>query len=182
MAMKRGYTALEFKSTVRKLKANRPNISLSSDFIVGFPGESEDDFRRMMDLIEEVYFDASFSFIFSPRPGTPAANLEDSTAHEVKLARLQELQAQIDTHVRAIAKTRVGTHQRVLVEGPSKKDPNELMARTECNRVVNFQAAQGKERLIGEMIDVRITQAYAHSLRGEVVQVQSASHPSPVSI
>ena len=179
MAMKRGYTALEFKSTVRKLRAHRPDISLSSDFIVGFPGETDDDFKRMMDLIEDTYFDASFSFIFSPRPGTPAANLEDTTPHEVKLARLQKLQAQIDTHVRAIAQKRVGTIQRVLVEGPSKKDANELMARTECNRVVNFAAGPGGDRLIGEMIDVNITEAYAHSLRGEIVlpeQVAMATH------
>ncbi len=179
MAMKRGYTALEFKSTVRKLRAHRPDISLSSDFIVGFPGETEDDFKRMMDLIEDTYFDASFSFIFSPRPGTPAANLEDTTPHEVKLARLQKLQAQIDTHVRAIAQKRVGTIQRVLVEGPSKKDASELMARTECNRVVNFAAGPGGDRLIGEMIDVHITEAYAHSLRGEIVlpeQVAFAAH------
>jgi tRNA-2-methylthio-N6-dimethylallyladenosine synthase len=179
MAMKRGYTALEFKSTVRKLRAHRPDISLSSDFIVGFPGETDDDFKRMMDLIEDTYFDASFSFIFSPRPGTPAANLEDTTPHEVKLARLQKLQAQIDTHVRAIAQKRVGTIQRVLVEGPSKKDANDLMARTECNRVVNFAAGPGGDRLIGEMIDVNITEAYAHSLRGEIVlpeQVAMATH------
>ncbi len=175
MAMKRGYTALEFKSTVRKLRAHRPDISLSSDFIVGFPGETEDDFKRMMDLIEDTYFDASFSFIFSPRPGTPAANLEDTTPHEVKLARLQKLQAQIDTHVRAIAQKRVGTVQRVLVEGPSKKDANELMARTECNRVVNFAAGPGAARLMGEMIDVQITQAFAHSLRGEIVLKEPAT-------
>jgi tRNA-2-methylthio-N6-dimethylallyladenosine synthase len=175
MAMKRGYTALEFKSTVRKLRAHRPDISLSSDFIVGFPGETEDDFKRMMDLIEDNYFDASFSFIFSPRPGTPAANLEDTTPHEVKLARLQKLQAQIDTHVRAIAQKRVGTVQRVLVEGPSKKDANELMARTECNRVVNFAAGPGAARLMGEMIDVQITQAFAHSLRGEIVLKEPAT-------
>ncbi|GAB3667606.1 tRNA (N6-isopentenyl adenosine(37)-C2)-methylthiotransferase MiaB [Ramlibacter alkalitolerans] len=166
MAMKRGYTATEYKSTIRKLRAVRPDISLSSDFIVGFPGETEDDFAKMMKLVEDVGYDASFSFIFSPRPGTPAAQLHDDTPHAVKLERLQHLQAVLEENVRRISASRVGTVQRILVEGPSRKDPNELMGRTECNRIVNFA---GSQRLAGQMIDVRITQALPHSLRGEVV-------------
>ncbi len=169
MAMKRGYTAMEYKSTIRKLRAVRPDLSLSSDFIVGFPGETEDDFQKMMQLIEDVGFDASFSFIFSPRPGTPAANLPDETPHEVKLRRLQHLQATLETNVRRISESRVGTVQAVLVEGPSRKDPNELMGRTACNRIVNFAAGAGAGRLVGHMVDVRITAALPHSLRGEVL-------------
>jgi tRNA-2-methylthio-N6-dimethylallyladenosine synthase len=167
MAMKRGYTALEYKSTIRKLRAVRPDISLSSDFIVGFPGETEDDFNKLMKLIEDVGFDASFSFIFSPRPGTPAANLADDTPHAVKLKRLQHLQATIEAHVRRISESRAGTVQRILVEGPSRKDASELMGRTECNRIVNFPGGPNPQRLIGQMLDVRITQALPHSLRGE---------------
>ncbi len=166
MAMKRGYTAMEYKSTIRKLRAVRPDLSLSSDFIVGFPGETEDDFNKMMKLIEDVGYDSSFSFVFSPRPGTPAANLADDTPQTLKLQRLQKLQALIEENVRRISESRVGTVQRILVEGPSRKDPNELMGRTECNRIVNFA---GPKRLVGQMIDVTITQAYPHSLRGEVV-------------
>jgi tRNA-2-methylthio-N6-dimethylallyladenosine synthase len=168
-AMKRGYTALEYKSTLRKLRAVRPGISLSSDFIVGFPGETEDDFAKMMKLIEDVGFDASFSFVFSPRPGTPAAALHDDTPQEVKLKRLQHLQATIEANVRRISDSRVGTVQRILVEGPSKKDPTELMGRTECNRIVNFPGGPNAARLVGQMIDVQITSALPHSLRGEVV-------------
>jgi len=168
MAMKRGYTAMEYKSTVRKLRAVRPDISLSSDFIVGFPGETEEDFGKLMKLVEDVGYDASFSFIFSPRPGTPAANLPDDTPHEVKLRRLQQLQAALEANVRRISASRVGTLQRILVEGPSKKDPDELMGRTECNRIVNFP---GPKRLVGQMVDVTITEALPHSLRGEVVLV-----------
>jgi tRNA-2-methylthio-N6-dimethylallyladenosine synthase len=166
-AMKRGYSVLEYKSTVRKLKRARPGISLSSDFIVGFPGETEADFAQLLRLVEEVGFDASFSFVFSPRPGTPAAALHDDTPQEVKLARLQRLQALLETQVRAISNSRVGTRQRILVEGPSRKDPAELMGRTECNRIVNFK---GPAQCIGEMLDVMITQALPHSLRGEPVQ------------
>ncbi|MED5618015.1 tRNA (N6-isopentenyl adenosine(37)-C2)-methylthiotransferase MiaB [Ideonella sp. BN130291] len=166
MAMKRGYTALEYKSTIRKLRAVRPDISMSSDFIVGFPGETEDDFNKMMKLIEDVGYDSSFSFVFSPRPGTPAAALEDSTPQDVKLKRLQHLQATIEANVQRISASRVGTVQRILVEGPSRKDKTELMGRTECNRIVNFK---GTPRLVGQMIDVTITQALPHSLRGEVV-------------
>jgi len=169
MAMKRGYTAMEYKSTIRKLRAVRPGLSLSSDFIVGFPGETEDDFGKMMKLIDDVGFDASFSFIFSPRPGTPAANLPDDTPHEVKLRRLQTLQAAVETQVRRISESRVGTVQPILVEGPSRKDPNELMGRTACNRIVNFAVGAGGARLVGQMVEVRITSALPHSLRGEVV-------------
>lgn len=169
MAMKRGYTAMEYKSTVRKLRAVRPDLSLSSDFIVGFPGETEEDFAKLMRLVEDVGFDASFSFIFSPRPGTPAANLPDDTPHEVKLRRLQTLQKALEANVARISASRVGTVQRILVEGPSKKNPSELMGRTACNRIVNFDGGPHGQRLIGQMIDVRITQALPHSLRGEVV-------------
>ena len=169
MAMKRGYTALEYKSTIRKLRAVRPDISLSSDFIVGFPGETDEDHARTMKLIEDIGFDASFSFVFSPRPGTPAAALEDNTPHEVKIARLQQLQAAIEANVQRISDSRVGTVQRILVEGPSRRDPAELMGRTACNRIVNFAAGPLRERLTGQMIEVRITQAFPHSLRGEVV-------------
>lgn len=174
-AMKRGYTALEYKSTVRKLRAVRPGISLSSDFIVGFPGETEDDFAKLMKLIEDVGFDASFSFVFSPRPGTPAAALHDDTPQEVKLRRLQHLQATLEANVRRISDSRVGTVQRILVEGPSKKDPSELMGRTECNRIVNFPGGPNAARLVGQMIDVRITSALPHSLRGEVVVKEAAT-------
>jgi tRNA-2-methylthio-N6-dimethylallyladenosine synthase len=166
MAMKRGYTAMEYKSTIRKLRAVRPEIAISSDFIVGFPGESDEDFARLMKLIEDVGYDNSFSFIFSPRPGTPAANLRDDTPHEVKLRRLQQVQAAIDGSMRRISDGLVGTVQRILVEGPSRKNAAELAGRTECNRVVNFE---GPARLVGEMIDVRVTAVSSHTLRGEVV-------------
>jgi tRNA-2-methylthio-N6-dimethylallyladenosine synthase len=166
MAMKRGYTAMEYKSTIRKLRAVRPDISLSTDFIVGFPGETEDDFGKMMKLVDDVGFDASFSFIFSPRPGTPAAALHDDTPHEVKLKRLQHLQAVLEGNVRRISESRVGTVQRILVEGPSRKDKSELMGRTECNRIVNFA---GPERLVGQLVDVTITEALPHSLRARAV-------------
>ncbi|MBN9409569.1 MAG: tRNA (N6-isopentenyl adenosine(37)-C2)-methylthiotransferase MiaB [Burkholderiales bacterium] len=168
MAMKRGYTAMEYKSTIRKLRAIRPDMSMSSDFIVGFPGETDDDFRRLMKLVHDVGYDASFSFIFSPRPGTPAANLHDDTPHAVKLARLQELQAAIDDNVRRIGDSRVGTVQRVLVEGPSRKDASRLSGRTECNRVVNFPGGPQAARLIGQMVDVTITESHAYTLSGEV--------------
>jgi tRNA-2-methylthio-N6-dimethylallyladenosine synthase len=170
MAMKRGYTAMEYKSTVRKLRAIRPELSLSSDFIVGFPGETDEDHAKHLKLIEDLGFDNSFSFIFSPRPGTPAANLHDDTPHEVKLKRLQEVQALIEANMRRISERRVGTVQRILVEGPSRRDPGELMGRTECNRAVNFR---GSARLIGQMVDVKISLAYPHSLRGEVLTVEA---------
>jgi tRNA-2-methylthio-N6-dimethylallyladenosine synthase len=172
MAMKRGYTAMEYKSIVRRLRAVRPGISMSSDFIVGFPGETEEDFAKLLKLVEDVGYDASFSFIFSPRPGTPAANLADGTPHEVKLKRLQHLQRVLEDNVRRISESRVGTVQRILVEGPSKKDANELMGRTECNRIVNFA---GSPRLVGRMVDVTVTQALPHSLRGEVVIREAAA-------
>ena len=177
MAMKRGYTAMEYKSTVRKLRAIRPDMAMSSDFIVGFPGETDDDFSKMMKLIDDVGFDNSFSFIFSPRPGTPAANLPDDTPHEVKLKRLQQVQATIEDNMKRISETRFGTVQRILVEGPSRKssaENPELMGRTECNRAVNFPAGPNPQRLIGQMIDVKITQALPHSLRGEVLVRESA--------
>jgi tRNA-2-methylthio-N6-dimethylallyladenosine synthase len=164
-AMKRGYSVLEYKSIIRRLRAARPDVSISSDFIVGFPGETEQDFERTMALIEDVGFDASFSFLYSPRPGTPAADLSDDTPAPVKLARLQRLQATIDANARAISQSMVGTVQRVLVEGPSRKDPAELAGRTGNNRVVNFA---GAPRLIGELIDLHITSALPHSLRGEI--------------
>jgi tRNA-2-methylthio-N6-dimethylallyladenosine synthase len=173
MAMKRGYTAMEYKSTIRKLRAVRPDISLSSDFIVGFPGETEEDFGKMMKLIEDIGFDASFSFVFSPRPGTPAAALADDTPQDVKLKRLQHLQATIEANVRRISASRVGTVQRILVEGPSRRPGKdgapELMGRTECNRIVNFDGGPQSARLVGQMLDVRITEALPHSLRGTPV-------------
>ena len=177
MAMKRGYTAMEYKSIVRKLRAVRPDLAMSSDFIVGFPGETEDDFAKMMKLIDDVGYDASFSFIFSPRPGTPAANLADDTPHEVKLKRLQQLQAVIEQNVRTISASRVGTVQRILVEGPSRKNPAELMGRTFCNRVVNFDAGPQAQRLVGQMVDVAITEALSHTLRARVVvnELESAT-------
>ncbi|MBZ4210799.1 MAG: tRNA (N6-isopentenyl adenosine(37)-C2)-methylthiotransferase MiaB [Rhodoferax sp.] len=164
-AMKRGYSAMEYKSTVRKLRAIRPDMALSSDFIVGFPGETEDDFNKMMKLIDDVGFDNSFSFIFSPRPGTPAANLLDDTPHEVKLRRLQHLQGVINDNIKRISESRLGTVQRILVEGHAKRDANELMGRTECNRVVNFC---GGADLIGQLVDVRITETRSFTLRGEL--------------
>jgi tRNA-2-methylthio-N6-dimethylallyladenosine synthase len=166
MAMKRGYTAMEYKSTVRKLRAIRPDMAMSSDFIVGFPGETEEDHSKLMRLMDDIGFDNSFSFIFSPRPGTPAANLHDDTPHAVKLRRLQEVQTNINTNLQRISQERVGTIQRLLVEGTSKRDAGELMGRTECNRVVNFSAP---ERLVGHMVDVRITETRTFTLRGEVL-------------
>ena len=165
-AMKRGYTVLEYKSLVRKLRAARPDISLSSDFIVGFPGETAEDFEKTMRLIDEVGFDASFSFIYSARPGTPAAELPDDTPQEIKLERLMRLQKRIDELAQAVSQSMVGTVQRVLVEGVSKKDDGELAGRTDNNRVVNFA---GHPRLINRFIDVRIVSAMPHSLRGEVL-------------
>ena len=171
MAMKRGYTAMEYKSTVRKLRAIRPDMALSSDFIVGFPGETEDDHAKLMKLMDDIGFDNSFSFIFSPRPGTPAANLFDDTPHEVKLRRLQQVQANINANMARISERLVGTRQRLLVEGASKRDATELMGRTECNRVVNFV---GQPRLIGQMVDVTITDTRTFTLRGEVLTRDAA--------
>jgi len=169
-AMKRGYTALEYKSIIRRIRAVRPNMAISSDFIVGFPGETEADFEAMMKLIADVGFDTSYSFIFSKRPGTPAASLEDDTPHAVKLARLQRLQAAIDANTRKYSAAMVGTVQRILVEGPSKKDPSELAGRTENNRVVNFAAgAIPLGELAGQLVTVRITESFNYTLRGELV-------------
>ena len=174
MAMKRGYTVLEYKSIIRKLRAIRPDISVATDFIVGFPGETDADFAKTMDLIHEIGYDTSFSFIYSPRPGTPAANLHDDTPQAVKLERLKHLQATIEENVARISQGMVGSVQRILVEGPSRKDPTELHGRTENNRVVNFALPDlpqaRRDQLIGQMLDVRIVQAFPHSLRGEVTE------------
>lgn len=169
-AMKRGYTALEYKSIIRRLRQARPDICISSDFIVGFPGETANDFAATMRLIEEIRFDASFSFIYSRRPGTPAADLPDDTPADVKLARLQQLQARIDAQAQDISLSMVGTTQRVLIDGLARRDGRELAARTDNNRVVNFP---GPSRLIGQFADVQITTALAHSLRGELVTRES---------
>jgi tRNA-2-methylthio-N6-dimethylallyladenosine synthase len=169
-AMKRGYTAVEYKSVVRKLRAARPDLSLSTDFIVGFPGETEADFEATMRLIDEVGFDASFSFLYSPRPGTPAADLPDATPQAVKAGRLMRLQAKIEAQAQAISEKMVGTEQRILVEGASKKDAAELAGRTDNNRIVNFA---GSPRLVGRFVEVAIRAALPHSLRGEIVTRES---------
>ena len=168
-AMKRGYTGLEYKSIIRRLREVRPEMAVSSDFIVGFPGETEADFEALMKLIDDIGFDNSFSFIFSPRPGTPAANLADDTAQDVKLARLQRLQKVIGENTRRFSEAMVGTTVRILVEGPSKKDPQDMQGRAENNRVVNFAGGPDPSRLIGQFIDVNITASYAYSLRGDAV-------------
>jgi len=165
-AMKRGYTTLEYKSIIRRLRAARPDITLSSDFIVGFPGETEADFEKTMQLIRDVGFDQSFSFVYSRRPGTPAADLVDDTPKDVKFERLHRLQALINEQAAAISHAMVGTVQQVLVEGPSRRDPNELSGKVANNRTVNFA---GQPRLIGQMVDVHITQAMANSLRGDIL-------------
>jgi tRNA-2-methylthio-N6-dimethylallyladenosine synthase len=173
-AMKRGYTALEYKSLVRKLRAVRPDLSLSSDFIVGFPGETEADFEKTMTLIDDIGFDASFSFLYSSRPGTPAAELSDDTPAALKTERLMRLQKRIDELAQAVSQAMVGTVQRVLVEGLSKKSDNELAGRTDNNRIVNFAGGSTHSaRLIHRFIDVRITSALPHSLRGEIVTRES---------
>ncbi|MEJ2794277.1 tRNA (N6-isopentenyl adenosine(37)-C2)-methylthiotransferase MiaB [Iodobacter sp. LRB] len=166
--MKRGYTTLEFKSLVRKLKEARPDICLSSDFIVGFPGETEDDFERTMKLINDVGFDASFSFVYSRRPGTPAADLPDDVPEELKLTRLRRLQTRIDELALDVNKNMIGTVQRVLVEGMARKNPElqELAGRTDNNRIVNFA---GNPRLINQFVEVLITETFPHSLKGEIV-------------
>jgi tRNA-2-methylthio-N6-dimethylallyladenosine synthase len=169
-AMKRGYTVMEYKSIIRRLREKRPDISISSDFIVGFPGESEDDFDKTMKLIDDVKFDGAFSFIYSRRPGTPAASLHDDTPQEVKLKRLQQMQKVLEAQSTAISESMVGTIQRVLVEGISKKDTGELMARTDNNRVVNFPA---DKRLIGQFVDVVITRAMHFTLRAEVANIDA---------
>jgi tRNA-2-methylthio-N6-dimethylallyladenosine synthase len=164
--MKRNYTAMEYRSIIRRLRAARPGISISSDFIVGFPGETDADFEQTMKLIDDARFDGSFSFIYSPRPGTPAANLPDATPHAAKLERLQRLQKRVQELAEEYSRAMVGSRQRVLVESVSKKDANEVAARTENNRVVNFAAPA---RLIGHYVEVEITQAFPHSLRGRAV-------------
>jgi tRNA-2-methylthio-N6-dimethylallyladenosine synthase len=169
-AMKRGYTALEYKSIVRRLRERCPDVAISSDFIVGFPGESEADFEQTMRLVEDVGFDDSYSFLYSPRPGTPAAGLADDTPHETKLARLAQLQQQIERQARQYSEAMVGTTQRVLVEGPARRNPQELAGRTGNNRTVNFA---GDPRLTGSFADVTITAARAHTLRGEVALVDA---------
>ena len=166
-AMKRGYTALEFKQKIRKLRAVRPGICISSDFIVGFPGETDADFERTMKLIDEVGFDQSFSFIYSRRPGTPAAGLEDDTPDAVKHQRLQRLQAGLNANAKRISEAMVGSVQRVLVEGPSRRNPHELTGKTENMRSVNFPAPAGSA-LVGRFADIVITAALANSLRGRV--------------
>ena len=166
-AMKRGYTALEFKQKIRKLRAVRPDISISSDFIVGFPGETEAEFEKTMKLIEDIGFDQSYSFIYSRRPGTPAADIEDTVSSEEKHARLARLQAAINENAKRISQAMIGSTQTVLVEGPSKKDPNELTGRTENMRFVNFPAPAGAN-LIGQFVDVVVTEAMSNSLRGRL--------------
>lgn len=174
-AMKRGYTTLEFKSIVRRLRQARPGITLSSDFIVGFPGETDVDFEKTMALIEEIGFDTSFSFMYSKRPGTPAADLTDEVPDMLKLKRLHRLQAAIYAQATAIAHAMVGKPQRVLVEGPSRRDPAEMMGRTENNRIVNFK---GSPRLIGQLVDVTIDEVHTNSLRGEILTRETDLLPS----
>jgi tRNA-2-methylthio-N6-dimethylallyladenosine synthase len=163
--MKRGYTSLEYKSIIRRLRAARPGLSIATDFIVGFPGETDDDFEQTMKLVGDVGFDDSYSFMYSPRPGTPAASRADPVPLEIKQARLARLQAALDANAAATSKGMVGGVERILVEGPSRKNPRDLAGRTSNNRVVNFP---GPSRLIGKMMDVRITAALAHTLRGEI--------------
>jgi tRNA-2-methylthio-N6-dimethylallyladenosine synthase len=165
-AMKRNYTAMEYKSIIRRLRAVRPDITISSDFIIGFPGETEEDFEKTMKLVEDIQFDISFSFLYSRRPGTPAASLTDDTPYDVKLKRLQRLQRVLEDQGTAISKAMVGSTQRVLVEGISRKDENELMGRTDNNRVINFP---GAKRLIGTFVEMKVTEAMHYTLRGEVV-------------
>lgn len=165
-AMKRGYTALEYKSIIRKLRAARPNLSIATDIIVGFPGETQADFEATMELVKWVGFDASFSFIFSPRPGTPAARLPDDTPYDVKLERLQTLQAEIDAKAAEISRSMLGSVERVLVVGPAKRGEGLLSARTDNNRIVNFP---GDESLVNRMVRVKITDVYPHTLGGELV-------------
>lgn len=181
--MKRGHTAIEYKSKIRRLKKVRPDLCMSSDFIIGFPGESDDDFEATMDLIQSMDFDLSFSFIYSARPGTPAADLPDDVSEETKKQRLQLLQQRVTQQALRIARNMLGTVQRILVEGPSKKNPMELMGRTENNRVVNFE---GTPDMIGQFLDVEITDVFANSLRANVIRTEADMDlrvaVSPVSI
>ncbi|MBL4630950.1 MAG: tRNA (N6-isopentenyl adenosine(37)-C2)-methylthiotransferase MiaB [Paraglaciecola sp.] len=167
--MKRGHTAIEYKSKIRRLKKIRPNLSMSSDFIIGFPGETNADFEATMDLIQAMDFDLSFSFIYSARPGTPAADLPDDVTEETKKQRLSLLQQRITQQALRIARNMVGTEQRILVEGPSRKNPMELAGRTENNRVVNFE---GYPTMIGKFVDVKIMDVFANSLRGVVIRTE----------
>ena len=169
-AMKRGYTALEFKSIIRKMRAVRPDLTLSSDFIVGFPGETEADFEKLLKMVKELNFDNSFCFIFSPRPGTPAANLHDDTPYEVKLKRLQTLLALVEGQANQISQKMLGNTERVLIEGLAKDGVN-LQGRAENNRVIHFTAPdQDVESLIGQFVDIRITEVLNYTLRGELVE------------
>lgn len=167
--MKRPHTAIEYKSKIRKLRAARPDIAISSDFIVGFPGETDEDFQATMKLIRDVNFDMSFSFIYSPRPGTPAADMPDDTPEQVKKERLYELQQQISSQAMIYSRQMLGTEQRILVEGPSKKNLMELRGRTENNRVINFE---GSVDLIGQFVDVRVTEVLPNSLRGDLIRTE----------
>ena len=165
--MKRGHTALEYKQKIRRLMKARPDLTLSSDFIIGFPGETDEDFQQTLDLIDEIGFDHSYSFIYSPRPGTPASDMPDDVSVEVKKARLKVLQEKIQNNAQVISRKMVGTTQRVLIEGPSKKDPNRLSGRTENNRVVNLE---GDMNLVHQFVNVVVTEALPNSLRAELVQ------------
>jgi tRNA-2-methylthio-N6-dimethylallyladenosine synthase len=167
-AMKRGHTVLEYKSAIRRVRAVRPDICITSDFIVGFPGETEQDFEATLKLIDDIGFDNSFSYLFSPRPGTPAAEMRDDTPHEIKAARLKRLQDRISEQESGVAAAMLGTVQRVLVEGISKKDVLELAGRTDNNRVVNFRGSPG---MIGRFVDVNVTEVVRHTLRGELAIV-----------
>jgi len=171
-AMKRGHTVLEFKSIIRRLREQRPELCLSSDFIIGFPGETEADFEATMSLIRELDFDASFSFIYSKRPGTPASSFPDDVTAEQKSQRLTKLQAQLEAQAQVVNQAMIGTVQRVLVEGHAKKNADELAGRTDNNRIVNFA---GQPRLIGQFVEVTVTQALSHSLRGEIVTLESVA-------
>ena len=164
-AMKRGHTVLEYKSIIRRVRAARPDICITSDFIVGFPGETEQDFEATLKLIDEIGFDNSFSYVFSPRPGTPAAEMRDDTPHEVKAARLKRLQDRITEQESGVAQSMLGSVQRVLVEGVSKKDVLELAGRTDNNRVINFRGSPG---MIGRFVEVTVTEVVRHTLRGEL--------------
>ena len=176
VAMKRGYTTLEYKQRIRKLRAARPDISISTDIIVGFPGETDADFDKTMKLVEDIGFDASFTFIYSPRPGTPAANLPDDTSADTKKQRLMTLQAAIDANAKRISAAMVGSVQNVLVEGVSKKNPNELTGRTENMRYVNFPAPAGSHAaLLGQFVDVLVTDAMSNSLRGRLATTEHAA-------
>ena len=171
-AMKRGYTSLEYKSIIRRLRTARPQVSIASDFIVGFPGETEADFAHTLKLVDEIGFDASYSFMYSARPGTPAAGLDDPVPQEVKQERLARLKQKLDALEQRISRGMVGSIQQILVEGPSKKNPSELAGRTSNNRTVNFP---GSARLAGHIVDMRITEALTHTLRGEIVAREKAA-------